>query len=178
MGRLRTAAVFASVALVAAAGGAAFYFEVRESRSASGKDIAERVYAARFSDLNGEARGVEAWRGRILVVNFWATWCAPCRTEVPMFVRMQERYGGRGLQLVGIAIDQPAKVAAFAHEFGINYPILVGGPDAIDLMRQVGNGSGALPYTLVIDRQGKVAGRRLGELKESQLFEIIAPLLQ
>ena len=177
MGRLRTAAVFASMALLAAAGGAAFYLEVRESRSASGKDIAERVYAARFSDLNGETRAVEAWRGRVLVVNFWATWCAPCREEIPVFIRLQEHYGARGLQFVGIAIDQPDKVAEFAKEFRINYPLLMGGLDTMELMREAGNRAGVLPYTLVIDRKGNLASRETGGLKEARLLEIITPLL-
>ena len=111
------------------------------------------------------------------MVNFWATWCAPCREEIPGFVRLQERYGARGLQFVGIAIDQPDKVAEFAREFRINYPLLIGGLETMELLRQVGNRAGVLPYTLVIDRKGNLVSREPGGLKEARLESIIQPLL-
>ena len=111
------------------------------------------------------------------MVNFWATWCAPCREEIPGFVRLQKRYGQRGLQFVGIAIDQPDKVADFAREFGINYPLLMGGLETMELLRQAGNRAGVLPYTLVIDREGRVVSREPGGLKEARLDGLITPLL-
>ncbi|HET9405298.1 MAG TPA: TlpA disulfide reductase family protein, partial [Burkholderiales bacterium] len=89
----------------------------------------------------------------------------------------QQRYGARGLTFVGIAIDQPDKVAEFAREFRINYPLLVGGPDTLDLLRQVGNRAGVLPYTLVIDRGGKLVTREPGGLKEARLEALLQPLL-
>ena len=94
-------------------------------------------------------------RGRVLVVNFWATWCAPCREEIPGFVRLQERYGPRGLQFVGIAFDQPDKVAEFGREFRVNYPLLLGGLDTMELLRDAGNRAGVLPYGL--ERRVEVA---------------------
>ena len=111
------------------------------------------------------------------MVNFWATWCAPCREEIPGFVSLQERYGSRGLRFVGIAIDQPDKVAEFAREFHINYPLLMGGLETMDLLRQSGNRAGVLPYTLVIDRLGNLISREPGGLKEARLEGIIQPLL-
>jgi len=92
-------------------------------------------------------------------------------------VRMQERYGPRGLQFVGIAIDQPEQVARFSREFHINYPLLMGGSDTLDLMLQAGNRAGVLPYTLVITRDGRLVSREPGGLKESRLESIIQPLL-
>jgi thiol-disulfide isomerase/thioredoxin len=135
------------------------------------------LLAARLTDLKGEVRTLDTWSGRVLVVNFWATWCAPCREEIPGFVRMQERYRARGLQFVGIAIDQPDKVAEFAREFSINYPLLVGGLDTMALMREAGNRAGVLPFTLVLDRRGTVASRHPGGLKEATLEAVIRPLL-
>jgi thiol-disulfide isomerase/thioredoxin len=137
----------------------------------------ERVLKSRVTDIQGADQSLEQWRGRVLVVNYWATWCAPCREEIPVFVRMQERYRERGLQFVGIAIDQPAAVAAFAKEFQINYPLVLGGVDAIELLRQVGNRAGVLPYTLVIDRKGNLASREPGGVKEARLEKLILPLL-
>ena len=176
MTRARTYALFAAVAIASAAGGAAHYLWSTSGPDSPGA-VAERVYAARLADLKGGAQPLEQWRGRVLVVNFWATWCAPCREEIPAFVRLQARYGTRGLQFVGIAIDQPDKVAEFAREFRINYPLLMGGLETMELLRQAGNRAGVLPYTLVIDRGGKVVSREPGGLKEARLEGLIEPLL-
>jgi peroxiredoxin len=92
-------------------------------------------------------------------------------------VRLQERYGSRGLQFVGIAIDQADKVAEFATEFRINYPLLLGELETIELLRQAGNRAGVLPYTLVIDRNGKLVSREPGGLKEARLESLLKPLL-
>jgi thiol-disulfide isomerase/thioredoxin len=139
--------------------------------------VVERILRARVADANGATQSLEQWRGRVLVVNYWATWCDPCREEIPVFVRLQERYGSRGLQFVGIAIDQPDKVAEFAREFQVNYPLLMGGVETLELLRQVGNRAGVLPYTLVIDRKGNLVSRERGGLKEAKLESLIQPLL-
>ena len=172
----RAIALFAAVAIASAAGGAA-YHRWWSGGPDRAEAIAKRVYAARLSDLKGVPQTLEQWRGRVLVVNFWATWCAPCREEIPLFVRLQSRHGARGLQFVGIAIDQPERVAEFAHEFGINYPLLIGELDTMELMRQAGNRAGVLPFTLVIDRVGRVVSEEPGGLKEARLVGLIEPLL-
>jgi peroxiredoxin len=92
-------------------------------------------------------------------------------------VRLQDRHGPRGLQFIGVAFDQPDKVAEFAREFRINYPLLLGGIETMEVMREAGNRAGVLPYTLVIDRQGRVVSREPGGLKESRLEALVAPLL-
>ena len=175
MKNARTIALIATLAVVSVAGGVAYRLWTRGGENPQA--IAEIVYAARLADLQSGEQTLEQWRGRVLVVNFWATWCAPCREEVPVFVRLQERYGSRGLQFVGIAIDKPDKVAEFAREFSINYPLLMGGLETMDLMRQAGNRAGALPYTVVIDRKGNLVSRELGGLKEARLLDILLPLL-
>jgi len=172
--------IFAAVAIAAAAGGAAYHLWSRGSaadRTQDSKTVAERIYTTRLADLKGETQPLAQWRGRVLVVNFWATWCAPCREEIPGFVRLQERYGARGLTFVGIAIDQPDKVAEFAREFQINYPLLVGGVETLELLREVGNRAGVLPYTLVIDRGGNLVSREPGALKEAKLEGLLQPLI-
>jgi len=181
MSRVRTLALVAAVAIAAAAGGAAYHLGLPGGSTADPaqrpKAVVERVYAARLADLKGGLQPLEQWRGQVLVVNFWATWCAPCREEIPGFVKLQERYGSRGLTFVGIAIDQPDKVAEFAREFGINYPLLIGGLDTLELLRQSGNRAGILPYTLVIDRRGKLISQESGGLKETRLEGLIQALL-
>jgi len=178
--RPRAIALIAAVAIVSASTGAAYHWWSRggaAERDAAARGVADRVFAARLTDLQGGAPTLEQWRGRVVVVNFWATWCAPCREEIPGFVRLQERYGARGLQFVGIAFDQPDKVTEFAREFGMNYPLLVGGVDTMELLREAGNRAGVLPYTLVIDRRGNVVSREPGGVKEAKLEDLIQPLL-
>jgi thiol-disulfide isomerase/thioredoxin len=180
--RARSLALIVVIAVASAAGGAGYFLwqrgaDTRTERPLGPKAVAERVYAARLTDLKGAPQSIGQWRGQVLVINFWATWCAPCREEIPGFVSLQERYGARGLTFVGIALDQPDKIAEFAREFRINYPLLVGGLDTMELLREAGNRVGVLPYTLVIDRAGKLVSRQPGGLKEALLEGIVVPLL-
>ena len=111
-----------------------------------------------------------------VVVNFWATWCAPCREEMPEFVRAQTEYGARGVQFVGIAVDEADKVDRFAKELGLNYPTLIGGYGAVELSKTLGNRLAALP--LRSSSTGKGASRTLNSaLKPDQLRAIVGKLL-
>jgi thiol-disulfide isomerase/thioredoxin len=132
---------------------------------------------AALPDLAGAPQRLDQWKGKVLVVNFWATWCAPCRDEIPALVRLQREMSGQGLQVVGIAIDQLDKVRPYAAEMGINYPILIGELDAIDLARQAGNELGGLPFTVVLDRSGNAIRGELGRVTEARLAALIRPLL-
>lgn len=171
---LRRSLLGAGVGLAAAAAGVASWIWLGGNR---GPDPAQALFATRLPDLSGTPQPISQWRGRVLVINFWATWCAPCREEIPVFVRMQDRLGPRGLQFVGIAIDDAAKVRAFAQEFGINYPQLLGAIDTVELSRQAGNRAGVLPYTLILDRRGRIASRLPGGVKEAALEALVEPLL-
>jgi thiol-disulfide isomerase/thioredoxin len=137
----------------------------------------QMVLAASLMGLDDKPQALEQWRGKVLVVNFWATWCAPCREEIPGFIKFQEQYGARGVQFVGIAIDQKERVVPYAKEIGINYPVLVGGLESVDFARQVGNRRGVLPFTLVIDRSGKVVTTEIGVLRQEKLEGLLKPLL-
>lgn len=135
------------------------------------------LYGITLPDTTGREQPLGQWKGKVLVVNFWATWCTPCRDEMPEFVKAQAELGGRGLQFVGIAIDQADKVKAFAAELGLNYPALIGGAGGIELSRTMGNRMGVLPFTIVVDRQGRIAHTQLGPLREAQLRSIVGQLL-
>jgi thiol-disulfide isomerase/thioredoxin len=128
-------------------------------------------------DTNGQEQPLAQWKGKVLVVNFWATWCVPCREEMPEFVKLQREFGDRGVQFVGIAIDDAAKVRQFAAELGLNYPALIGGYGAVELSKSLGNGIGALPYTLIVDRSGTISRKQLGPIKMTYLRDIITQLL-
>ena len=113
----------------------------------------------------------------MLVCNFWATWCAPCREEIPVLMAARQKYGPKTLEIVGIAVDRAAKVGEFARSLGISYPVLVSDAEGLELMRKLGNEGGGLPYTVFVDRQGVVAHRKLGALKSAELEGILEPLI-
>ena len=117
------------------------------------------------------------WQGKVLIVNFWATWCEPCREEMPGFIRAQRDLGSQGVQFVGIAVDQRDKVVPFVKELGLNYPALIGGVEVVDVSKDLGNRLEALPFTVILDRKGRVAHTQLGPLKPGQLRSIIDNLL-
>jgi thiol-disulfide isomerase/thioredoxin len=123
--------------------------------------------------LDGTVHSPAEWRGRIVIVNFWATWCAPCRDEIPHFIKLQAQHAGQ-VQFVGIAIDDAAKSKAYADELGMNYPVLVGGVSALDTMRSAGNRAGVLPYTLIYDRDGGLLDSRIGAYTHETLAAVLA----
>lgn len=133
------------------------------------KDPAAEVWQASFPDLQGRPQPLAQWRGQVLVLNFWASWCAPCREEMPEFDALRTQLRGAGVEFVGIAIDNPANVARFLQRQPVSYPILIGeGPGHL-LARQLGNASGGMPFTLVFDREGRVVLRYLGRLRHDTL---------
>jgi thiol-disulfide isomerase/thioredoxin len=176
MSRARQTLLVVVIALLA--GGAGYGFNLWRVSGTAQDGAAKAVMGAKLVDLQGQSQALAQWRGKVMVVNFWATWCEPCREEIPMFVRMQEKYLAQGLQFVGIAIDQADKVRSFGSEFKVNYPLLLGTVDTVELSRQAGNRVGALPFTLVLDRGGKIVATQLGEIKEAKLEGIVSPLLK
>ena len=115
--------------------------------------------------------------GQASILFFWATWCPPCRREMPDFIEFQERHGEQGLQFVGIAIDSEKEVADFAESIGVNYPILLGETDAIGLSQALGNRFSGLPFSAIFDRNGKLVHAQAGELKQADLEQHAIPLL-
>ena len=136
----------------------------------------DALWSANLVDIAGKRRQAAEWQGRILVWNFWATWCAPCREEIPLLVAARGKYGRFGVEIVGIAIDNAAKVREYASSFSISYPILVAEADGLELMRRLGNSSGGLPYTVIVDRKGGLVRRKLGALNQAELEGILGPL--
>jgi len=128
-------------------------------------------------DLEGTTHQFNEWSNKIRVLNFWATWCPPCRKETPMFVDLQEQLGDKGLQFVGVAIDEKQKVQDFIDSFGVTYPILYGADNAIEVAKSYGDRLGALPWTVVIDRDGTIVYTQAGEFTRQKFDSIIQPLL-
>ena len=130
-----------------------------------------------FPDLKGNKHKLSDWKNKVIILNYWATWCPPCRKEIPEFVTLQKEYGNKGLQFVGIAIEEKEPVEEFIDFIEINYPILIGGDPAIELAQQMGNGFGAVPFSVVINRQGQIVHRQPGEFSRDEIIRIIEPLL-
>lgn len=168
-----------ALAVVCAAAGFVFYQWQAVDNDSQTNLVAtgQMLMAAQLTGLDGKAQPLEQWRGKVLVVNFWATWCAPCREEIPGFVKFQEQYGAQGVQFVGIAIDTPERVAPYIKEIGINYPVLVGGIETMDFARQIGNRAGVLPFTVVMDRSGKAVTTLVGIVRPEKLVSLLGPLL-
>lgn len=128
-------------------------------------------------DLSGHQRTISEWQGKILVINFWATWCPPCRKEIPDFIALQQKYADKNVQFIGIALEDKESVAEYIATTKVNYPILLGGDNGIALAQQLGNNVGAVPYTLIVNRQGQIIYRHPGELSKEQILDVITPLL-
>ena len=128
-------------------------------------------------DLEGRQRSITEWDGKVVALNFWATWCPPCLKEVPEFVSLQEKYREQGLQFIGIALQKPEEVREFVAEHEVNYPILAGELEVIQLAEAYGNNIGALPYTVIIDRNGQIAHVKPGILPTEEAENIISSLL-
>ena len=128
-------------------------------------------------ELDGRKHSLDEWRGKVIVLNFWATWCPPCREEIPLFIDLQKKHGVDGLQVIGVAIDNKTAVMLYRQSAGINYPILMGGDDTLDLIARYGNSSGALPFTVIIDRSGSIAVRKLGPFSKTELESLVEPLI-
>ncbi|MDD1620961.1 MAG: TlpA family protein disulfide reductase [Methylococcaceae bacterium] len=130
-----------------------------------------------FPDTSDKAQAIGQWRGKVLVINFWATWCPPCLTEISEFIKLQAEYQGKGLQFVGIAIEDKQPVLDYLKDINVNYPVLIAGDAGIALTQQLGNVISAVPFTVVVDRAGRIVFRQPGELTPAKLREVLVPLL-
>jgi peroxiredoxin len=161
------------VALVAAVAGAAaaWWLRPEEEQPAAALDAsaAAALYALTLPDADGRPQPLAQWRGRPLVVNFWATWCLPCVQEMPDLNRVRRAYAPREVEVIGLAIDQPDKVREFRDRHQLALPLLIAGAGGTELIRALGNPSGILPYTLLLDARGQVVQRRLGQIDRATL---------
>ncbi|UCG96801.1 MAG: TlpA family protein disulfide reductase [Burkholderiales bacterium] len=141
----------------------------RTEPAPAGREATAALFAASFPDAEGRLQSLAQWRGRPLLVNFWATWCPPCVEEMPELQRVRDAYLARGVEVIGIGIDNAARIAAFRDRHRLTLPLLVAGVGGSELNRTLGNAGGALPYTVLIDADGRIRERHLGQVRPAQL---------
>ena len=121
-----------------------------------------------LGDLAGKPTSIRSWPGKSMIVNFWATWCGPCRREIPLLRELQKQHGAEGFQIVGVAVDIREDVIKYAQEIGIDYPVLIGEQDGLDAVNKFGQGSIGFPFTVFTDNQGRIVLFHLGEIRKEQ----------
>ena len=177
---MRTFAVAALVATAALAGAAAWYAWERHGAAPpvppaeAPLTLAAQVPDFTLVDRDGKPRRLADWQGRSLIVNFWATWCAPCRREIPLLSELQQAYGPEGFQVIGIAADYRDKVVAYADEANIGYPLLIGEQEALDAAAAFGIEVVGFPFTVFSDARGRIVTAHVGELTRPQAEVILA----
>lgn len=132
-----------------------------------------QFFAAKLTDTSGQTIDLSTFKGKPLVVNFWASWCPPCVAEMPELSKFYEQYRAKGVQMIGIAIDNPTAVKQFLQRHPVSYPVLFGGMDGPALSQALGNKNGGLPFTVVIDAKGDIVFQHLGQTNVQQLADHI-----
>ncbi len=173
---MRPAWVLAGTGALAILAGISLWLGSRTPGPAPATIAPASLFAAGFADTSGRPQTLAQFQGKVVVVNFWATWCAPCREEMPAFVRLQGRWAGRNVQFVGLSSEEPDRVERFGRSLGVTYPLWVGGDAVGELGRRLGNQLGVLPYTVILDGQGNVVGTRVGPYTEAQLEGLLMAL--
>ena len=151
---------------VAAGAGVAWW---RHSPRPADDGAVDRLWTLNFDTPQGAALPMAGFKGRPLLVNFWATWCPPCVEEMPLLDAFFREQAAKGWQVVGLAVDQPSAVRTFLQRLPVAFPIGMAGLEGTGLARSLGNASGGLPYTVVLGADGAVRGRRMGSVTEADL---------
>ena len=166
---------FCATLLVASA--SAIVSPAKAEDAAALATTADALWASSFKDTTGALQKFDAMKGRIAIVYFWATWCEPCQKEAPQLRDLFEKYRDKGVDVLGIAMDNADKVKDFAAKNKLTFQIVYGGREAMQLSKDLGNSLGGIPFLVVIGRDGKIIERITGETKDGRIEGIIAPLL-
>ncbi|MBW7859803.1 MAG: TlpA family protein disulfide reductase [Rhodocyclaceae bacterium] len=176
MNRTTRLLVFAAIAATAATVGHLTYRSMEPARAAA-SNAAETLMALTLPDLQGKEQALEQWRGKVIVVNYWATWCPPCIKEIPEFAAVSRKFADQPVQFVGISIDTADKIEEFRRQHDVPYPLLVANHETLRLTADLGNAPQALPFTVLVDRKGGIGYAKLGTLSETELEGRIRELL-
>ena len=177
------------IAIVCAIAGSLFFFSQQpqvtepvavavEPTVAAATQVETIQVAFELDGLEGNKRQSSEWDGKHRIVNFWATWCAPCRREIPLLKAFQEQHGADDFQVIGIAVEFPEPVIAYAEEIQFNYPILVGEQDAMAVAESSGISFIGLPFTMILAKDGTLVGAHMGEIHQQHLDDIVTVMIQ
>ena len=175
-----------AIAVSAMAAGAAFYLYRQQppapvaapTPEVDAAQLAATLPGFQLADRDGQLKSLQDWPNQALIVNFWATWCAPCRREIPLLQQLQRDHGAEGFQVIGIAVDFRDKVLAYADEMKIEYPLLIGEQEALDAAAAFGVEAVGFPFTVFSDRQGRIVTAHMGELTAAQAGLILDAVRQ
>jgi thiol-disulfide isomerase/thioredoxin len=182
---MKTTRLFAlvAVAIVATAGGVIASqwshgdpTELAHAAAPSNGAAVDHLWAASVTSADGKPQSLAAYKGHVIVVNFWASWCGPCVEEMPELSALQREYAKKGVQFVGLGVDSTQNVKTFLQKVKVDYPVYVTGFGGADLAREFGNNAGALPFTVVIDAKGQIRSTKLGQIKPDELKQTLDSL--
>jgi len=159
--------VAAGAALAGA--GAARYLGAGRGPSAEEQAAESAFWAMKFEQPAGGELALASLKGQPLLLNFWATWCAPCVKELPLLDAFSKQHQGAGWRVLGLAVDSPTPVRSFLGRMPLSFPVGLAGMEGVELARSLGNPSGSLPFTVVFDRQGRAVDRKLGQVEPAEL---------
>ena len=170
---MKNSLIFIFAIILSASGGYALHKQLEPEPVNNNPAIGIERPEFAAMDLDGTVRNIREWDGQLILLNFWATWCPPCKKEIPDFIDLQQAYGDQGFQVIGIAIDEEEATREFAETVGINYPVMAVQVDAVMLAKRYGNAAGALPYTVIINRDGEISNTIMGELSKIRAKELL-----
>jgi thiol-disulfide isomerase/thioredoxin len=156
--------------------GASYWLSSNSSQSNSASSqaaIYQEFIAVDWKNETGESVNSQAWKNKILVINFWASWCPPCVEEMPMLSAFNQKLDNNTVQMIGIGIDSPSNLRQFLQNTTVSYPILLGGLEGSNWMKRLGNSQGALPYTVILNPDGKILLTKLGKITEKELESVL-----
>ena len=156
---------------------ASLYFNTGEIETKQDQNAAISLDQINLLDLDGNKQSLSQWQGKVLLVNFWATWCPPCREEIPVFLSLRKKYFSDGFEVVGISIDDANKVKQYRRSMQIDYPLLDGEQSGMPLMVSLGSATGGLPFSVLYDRSGDVVQIKTGPYGQQELQDLIEKLL-
>jgi len=168
--------IICGISLLALLGGALTSQWISKTDLASEPSV-KAFFANSWQTPDGKSINTSEWQGKVLVVNFWASWCPPCIEEMPTLDLLSQEYLQQNTLFVGIGIDSPSNIREFLKSTPVSYPILIGGLEGSNLSKQMGNTQGALPYTVIINSKGKATYKKLGKISENELRKVIKDAL-